>query len=452
MKNQSSLDQQANDTLMILADIVETLQSSGAHNARIIRNTERIAKGLHYHMDLVLHFSGFVLTIYPENSDNKYTLSRAIKTRGINFETVSEVSILSWDVLENNISLTEIKSILSGIKQKIIYSKLFLKILISLASVSLCFVFDGDLIEALISFIATFCGFSVLLFLRSKHYNPYFSIFLVTVVSVSIIHICGILLNLKIIESLAVSVLYLVPGVFLINSFIDFLENYVEAGISKMLHSSLIISALSSGFFVSNYLFEHIVLLHHLIDLSSVQKAIAINIKNIGLWVLLLKYIFGGVTSLGFAILFNTPKRALWVVFILGGIGYSIKYFLNIELEISQIMAVFCASCLVGISGMYFAHRIHTPPLVFTIPAVINMIPGLLCYKFMIGMINWTMKTGNNSQNADEVLQTFNYGVSATFIVFALAFGVAISVIVFKNHTVKGKDLNKLIELYFKRN
>ena len=100
---------------------------------------------------------------------------------------------------------------------------------------------------------------------------------------------------------------------------------------------------------------------------------------------------------------------------------------------------------------MYFAHRTHTPPLVFTIPAVINMIPGLLSYKFMVGMIKWIMKPNGVRQSVDSVVQTLSYGISAIFIVFALAFGVAISVIVFKNYTVKGKDLNRLIELYFQK-
>ena len=97
------------------------------------------------------------------------------------------------------------------------------------------------------------------------------------------------------------------------------------------------------------------------------------------------------------------------------------------------------------------AHRTHTPPLVFTIPAVINMIPGLLSYKFMVGMIDWIMEPNGNQQSVAEVIQTFSFGISAIFIVFALAFGVAISVIVFKNHSVKGNDLNRLIELYFQK-
>ena len=56
------------------------------------------------------------------------------------------------------------------------------------------------------------------------------------------------------------------------------------------------------------------------------------------------------------------------------------------------------------------------------------------------------------TQNANNVIQTFNTGISAIFIVFALAFGVAFAVIVFKSQTVKQKDIQRLISSYFTKN
>jgi uncharacterized membrane protein YjjB (DUF3815 family) len=73
---------------------------------------------------------------------------------------------------------------------------------------------------------------------------------------------------------------------------------------------------------------------------------------------------------------------------------------------LGQIFAVFCASLFVGLSGMYFAHRTHIPPLVFTIPAVKSIIPGLLNHQFMVGMINWIIKPNVAQQKVDVVIQT----------------------------------------------
>lgn len=81
--------------------------------------------------------------------------------------------------------------------------------------------------------------------------------------------------------------------------------------------------------------------------------------------------------SIGFALLFNTPRRALWATALLGAIGWSTKFLLIKTLIPDQVViASFVGACVVGFLGMYFAHRVHTPPMVFTIPAVINMIPG----------------------------------------------------------------------------
>ncbi len=85
------------------------------------------------------------------------------------------------------------------------------------------------------------------------------------------------------------------------------------------------------------------------------------------------------------------------------------------------------------------------------IPAVINMIPGLLSYEFMMGMIDWISNDHGQKPSVEQVIQTLSYGISTVFILFALAFGVAFPIIVFKSYTVKGKDLNVLIKKLFQK-
>ena len=445
-------ENEVNETLNVLADVVVALHSSGAHYARIVRTVERMAKGLDYEVDLVLTFNGIVLTIFKDKNQGIYTLSRSIKLKGVNFETVSDISILSWDVLENKTSTNHISKILNRIKQKTVYKTWELYFLLPLASVALCRLFEGDWFQCFIAFIATFIGFGFLKFLRSRNYNVFFSYFLVTALTVSIVHLFGAIFNWNIVEVLSVSILYLVPGVFLISSFIDYLEGFIEAGTAKLTYGLFIIFSIAGGFFFSNFLFETSTINFVISDFSEIQKSIAFEKESFLPLHFATKFIWGGITSLGFAVLFNTPKRALWVVFLLGGMAFMMKYYLNTELNLSQLFAVFCASCFVGISGMYFAHRIHTPPVVFTIPAVINMIPGLLSYKFMMGIIQWIMQPTEKIKDVNTIIAVFNNGITAIFIVFALAFGVAFGVIVFKNQTVKKADLNRLITLYLSKN
>ena len=445
-------DKRAQTVLNLLTEIGEMMINSGAHTARIVRNLERIAKGLGYNCELVLTYTGIVISVYKQNKFKAHTLAKTIKTKGLNFETVSEISILSWDVFENKISIEEIKSKLKQIKAKKVYSNFQLYALAPLASVALCMLFDGDWLQSFIVYFSTIGGYYVRRTLMLKHHNHLFAFFIGATISTLIIHFIGIIYNIQVKEALVVSVLYLIPGAVMINSFIDYLEGYFESGTARFIYSLMAILMIAFGFFTSTMIFNiNAIKEFSLFDLSNLQSNIKMAFEPEGFGLVVSKLIFGGITSLGFALMFNTPKRALWTVFLLGSIGYLIKYLLFQELEMNLILSIFVASCFVGISGMYFAHRTHTPPIIFMIPAVINMIPGLISYEFMMGMINWISCDKGQEPAVGEIIQTFSYGITTVFILFALAFGVAFPIIVFKSYTVKGKDLNVLIKKLFKK-
>ncbi len=446
-------DRKAQSVLNLLTEIGEMMITSGAHTARIIRNLERIAIGLGYHCELVLTYTGIVISVYKQNKFKVLTLAKTIKTKGLNFETISEISILSWDVFENKISIEEIKDILKQIKAKKVYSDLQLYALVPLASVALCVLFDGDWLQSTIVYFSTLFGYYVRRSMMLKHHNHMVAFFIGATLSTLFIHFSGVFFNIQVKEALVVSVLYLIPGAVLINAFIDYLEGYFESGTARFIYSFMLILMIAFGFFTSAMIFDIPLMTEiNAFDLSKLQIQIRDLFHPQGLEIEISKLIFGGITSLGFALMFNTPKRALWIVFLLGAVGYLIKYILFSELNINLTLSIFVASSFVGISGMYFAHRAHTPPIIFMIPAVINMIPGLLSYEFMMGMIDWISGRNGQKPPVEEVIQTFSYGISTVFILFALAFGVAFPVVVFKSYTVKGKDLNVLIKKMFQRN
>lgn len=446
-------EKRAKTVLNLLTEIGEMMITSGAHTARIIRNLERIAKGLGYHSELVLTYTGIVISVYKENKLKVHTLAKTVKGKGLNFETISEISILSWDVLENKIPISEIKSTLKQIKAKTVYSNLQLYALAPFASVALCMLFDGDWLQSLIVYISTLAGYFARRSLMLKHHNHMLAFFIGATISTLIIHFSGAVFNVQVKEALVVSVLYLIPGAVMINSFIDYLEGYFESGTARFIYSLMIVLMIAFGFFTSAMIFDIPFTKElNLFDLSHLQAQIRAAFEPEGLGIIASKLFFGGITSLGFALMFNIPRRALWTVFLLGAFGYLIKYLLFQELEMNLILSIFIASSFVGISGMYFAHRTHTPPIIFMIPAVINMIPGLISYEFMMGMIDWISNNKGQKPPVEEVMQTFSYGISTVFILFALAFGVAFPIIVFKSYTVKGKDLNVLIKKLFKRN
>ena len=391
-------ERRAQTVLNLLTEIGEMMITSGAHTARIVRNLERIAQGLGYHCELVLTYTGIVISIYKQNKFKAHTLAKTVKSKGLNFETVSEISVLSWDVFENKISIPEIKAILKQIKAKKVYTNLQLYVLAPFASVALCMLFDGDWLQSLIVYISTLFGYYARRTLMLRHHNHMFAFFIGATISTLIIHFTGVVFNFQVKEALVVSVLYLIPGAVMINSFIDYLEGYFESGTARFIYSLMIVLMIAFGFFTSALIFDMPIMKElNLFDFSNLQTTIRAAFVPEGLWIETSKLIFGGITSLGFALMFNTPKRALWTVFLLGSVGYLIKYLLFKELDMNLILSIFVASSFVGISGMYFAHRTHTPPIIFMIPAVINMIPGLISYEFMMGMID--LISGSEGQN-----------------------------------------------------
>ncbi len=175
-------------------------------------------------------------------------------------------------------------------------------------------------------------------------------------------------------------------------------------------------------------------------------------ISNVFNGIFVEKVIWATIVSTGFATLFVTPRRALWATALLGAIGFSIKYILLHDvLEGHIVLSSFIAAMVIGILGMYFAHRVHTPPVVFTIPAVINMIPGKLGYEFMIGIIKIVSFEKEYNVTLPFVYETMNKGLKMGFIMMVLALGVTTPIMLFNTYSVKDKDLHNLLRIRKKR-
>lgn len=141
-------------------------------------------------------------------------------------------------------------------------------------------------------------------------------------------------------------------------------------------------------------------------------------------WILFLEsWIWLGIAATGFAILFNVPRRTLWLIFILGALGGTLKLFL-LKLDINIILASFSGSLLIGLLSIRAAHFKHSPPFVFAIPAVIPMVPGAFTYRMMLGIIRLT---GENDHDIFLRLlqETVDNGLKALFVLTALSLGVS---------------------------
>jgi uncharacterized membrane protein YjjB (DUF3815 family) len=156
---------------------------------------------------------------------------------------------------------------------------------------------------------------------------------------------------------------------------------------------------------------------------------------------LFIKSFWSGVAGIGFAILFNVPKRTLIAIFILGLLGGVIK-FGSLYSGMGIVFATFLSASVVGFLSIQTAHWMKSPPMIFSIPAVIPMVPGLLAYKMMLGVISLS-----NLENSEvyliNLIETVNNGVKSILILIAIAIGVSIPMLLTRKESMKSSESKK---------
>ncbi len=156
---------------------------------------------------------------------------------------------------------------------------------------------------------------------------------------------------------------------------------------------------------------------------------------------LFIKSFWSGVAGIGFAILFNVPKRTLIAIFILGLLGGVIK-FGSLYSGMGIVFATFLSASVVGFLSIQTAHWMKSPPMIFSIPAVIPMVPGLFAYKMMLGVISLS-----NLENSEvyliNLIETVNNGVKSILILIAIAIGVSIPMLLTRKESMKSSESKK---------
>lgn len=145
-------------------------------------------------------------------------------------------------------------------------------------------------------------------------------------------------------------------------------------------------------------------------------------------------YIWFGSAAIGFAILFNVPPRTIVIIWLLGATGGLVKLIM-LKLGLGPVLASFLGASTVGLLSVPAAHGKHSPPMVFSIAAVIPMVPGIFAYRMMIGFIKLTGEIGESYERI--LAETANAGMKTVFILMALAVGVALPNIITRKESAK---------------
>ncbi|WP_181137225.1 threonine/serine exporter family protein [Vibrio hyugaensis] len=135
---------------------------------------------------------------------------------------------------------------------------------------------------------------------------------------------------------------------------------------------------------------------------------------------------FAAIPAVGFAMVFNVPQRALVYCAVGGAIGHGSRY-LMMHFGLPIEWASFFAATLVGLIGVHWSHRFLAHPKVFTVAALIPMVPGVFAFKAMIAMVEIN-HLGYSPELIATCMENF---LKAMFIIAGLAVGLAVPGLLF---------------------
>lgn len=256
MHNQSLQESSELGNLLLWAGTA--LLKAGAGSNRVVMNVGRIAAAYGYEANIDLSTRNITVSLHYRDQPNVFSGSRNIPgLPGVNFKVLSAISQLSWDVTDKKMSLSETTDLLKKATQLPEYPRYVVLILTGIAGAAFCFTFGGQAIEMGITFLATVGGLFLKQELTRKKFNLYLVTYASALLAALIIGICWKLgVGNRFDHAFATCILFLIPGVPLINAVIDLMDGYIINGVDRGINAVMHAFSIAAGLATIIYLFK----------------------------------------------------------------------------------------------------------------------------------------------------------------------------------------------------
>ena len=148
------------------------------------------------------------------------------------------------------------------------------------------------------------------------------------------------------------------------------------------------------------------------------------------------------VAAVGFAAISRPTKRIAVMAGLLAAAGHMSR-FLLLQASMGIASASLCAGLIISFCSMPIARRCHTPAEMFVFPALLPMIPGMFAYKAILATLKFLNTAGTVQGEAVLVSVVYN-GLTAFFIMCALAIGAILPLLLFHREAPLGRTLHRL--------
>ncbi len=238
------------DIGLFIAEYATRLLGAGVHTSRVIRNSKRIGESLGAQVRMTTFQRTIILTVYDRQSDAVYTEVVDIAPLPVSFELNSDLSALSWEACDERLTLEQLWEKYREAIARPRMNPLLLLGLVGVANASFCKLFGGSWGGAAVVLGATLAGFYARQAMQRRGVN-HFIAFLLSALVASLCASSALLFDPTAQIAIATSVLYLIPGVPLINGVIDIVEGHILNGCIRLIHSLLLVVCIAIGLSVT---------------------------------------------------------------------------------------------------------------------------------------------------------------------------------------------------------
>ena len=231
------------------------MQSSGASTTRIRNSIDRIAREFCIEAELFITHQAFSITLSDMDNEHIFSAVKRTTAPGVNFRIVSGISRMSWRIKNEKWALQQIQGELDRLASLPHLPRLLVLVLVGLAGAAFCGISGGNPFAMLAACAATVGGLFVRQETMKKRFNPYFCVFFAALFATMF---SGLLAKffpeLGFESAFATSVLFLIPGVPLINAFTDLLDGNILNGMVRAVNGMLISFMIALGFLFSLFI------------------------------------------------------------------------------------------------------------------------------------------------------------------------------------------------------
>ncbi|MDU6769947.1 MAG: threonine/serine exporter family protein, partial [Veillonella sp.] len=284
----------------------------------------------------------------------------------------------------------------------------------------LAYLYSADIIALVVTFICSLCGYFMRVVSQRLGFNEYLGNAICAFTAMFIAYGFYTFIELgSLVYVLVCCTLFMIPGVPLINSVIDTINNHILSGITRAIRTLLIVGSMTLGMAMALYF----------------SPLPAFNFVDIKPHIFSIAQIIGSfVSAASFAVLFNSPARLLPYIGLGGVVCVVIRNLMLLEYGFALPGATFIGAAVMSVIFVKLSTWLRTSGPVLVVPSAIALMPGIFLYRFLFDILHI------NSLNESGLLYMAQNGTTGILSIVGIAVGVAVPNVLAQRYLQKRKN------------